>query len=182
MRLCTKNINKECLPDIIECDNLAEWNTYLNNLYRDVFTKDFLKSYPIFNGWKVFIRKEPKDGEWEHGFTHMTHVDLLHKSDNPNDRIPDLRRSERLNWVRKIIENYSCAVESGCREILYWEEMFRGRVRSCLLFDAERFLVVLEKAKGVYFIITSFYLEKDWELERRHKKYLQYQKQKTPLV
>ena len=50
----------------------------------------------MFKGWKVFIRKEPKDGEWEHGFTHMTHEDLLHSSENPNDRVPDLRRSERL--------------------------------------------------------------------------------------
>ena len=136
----------------------------------------------MFRGYKVFIRKEPRDGAWEHGFIHMTHVDHFHATKDPNDRIPDLRRSERLTWVRRIIEHDTCSSDQNCGQILYWEEMFRGRVRSCLLFYDERFLVVLEKARDVYFIITSFYLEKDWELEKRYKKYVQYQKQKTPLT
>lgn len=182
MRRCIKCLDKECLPDTIECENLMEWNVYLDKLYTDVFTKDFLVSYPTFKNCKVLIRKEPKDGKWEHGFTHMTHVDLLHTSNDPNGRVPDLRRSERLNWVRRIIENYSCSVEKECGEILYWEEFFRGRVRSCLLFEKERFLVVLEKAKNVYFIITSFYLEKEWELNKRREKYRKYVQQKTPLA
>lgn len=130
----------------------------------------------------MLIRKEPRDGTWEHGFTHMTHVDLLHTSSDPNDRIPDLRRSERLNWVRPIIEHYVCSTEKQCGKIMYWEEMFRGRVRCNLLFWDERFHVVLERARTVYFIITSFYVDKDWELDRRRKKYELYKKQKTPLV
>lgn len=179
--LCTKDVSKECLPDIIECENLSEWNIYLNNLYNEIFKPQFIDSYPMFKGWKVFIRKEPKDGEWEHGFTHMTHVDLAHNLD-PNDRIPDLRRSERLNWVKPIIQHYQCSMENNCGQILYWEEMFRGRIRCNLLFESERFLVVLERAKDVYFIITSFYIEKEWELNKRIKKYNAYKKQKTPLA
>lgn len=99
-----------------------------------------------------------------------------------NDRIPDLRRSERINWVKPMIENYECSVKMQCGKILYWEEMFRGRVRSNLLFATERFHIVLEKARNVYFIITSFYIEKEWELNKRIKKYETYKKQKTPLV
>lgn len=178
--ICTKDSSKECLPNIIECENLSKWNEYLDKLYKGIFKPQFLDSCPIFKGWKVYIRKEPRDGEWEHGFTHMTHVNLLHKSD-PNDRIPDLRRSERLNWVKPIIQHYQCAEENECGQILYWEEMFRGRVRCNLLFESERFLVVLERAKDVYFIITSFYIEKEWELSKRIKKYNAYRKQKTPL-
>ena len=112
----------------------------------------------------------------------MTHVDLLHNSDDPNDRIPDLRRSERLNWVRRIIENYECSVEYNCGKILYWEEMYRGQVRCNLLFYEERFLVVLEQRRNIYFLITSFYIERDWELNKRIKKFEIYEKQKTPLV
>ena len=89
---------------------------------------------------------------------------------------------ERLNWVKRIIENYKCSIEKNCGKILYWEEMYRGRVRCNLLFIDERFLIVLEQAKNVYFLITSFYIEKDWELNKRIKKYEAYQKQKTPLV
>lgn len=173
---------KICLPDTIPCENIMEWNTYLNMLYDDVFKPDFLDSFPTFRGWRVLIRKEPRDGAWEHGFTHMTHEDIRHSLEDPNDRVPDLRRSERLNWVRVIIEHDRCLTEYQCERIWYWEEMFRGRVRIHLLFAEERFLVVLERAKSVYFIITSLYLEKDWEMEKRRKKYERYKMQKTPLV
>ena len=64
----------------------------------------------------------------------MTHVDIQHNSTDPNNRIPDLRRSERLNWVKRIIENYECSIE------------------------------------------------KDWELNKRIRKYENYKKQKTPLA
>lgn len=47
--------------------------------------------------------------------------------------------------------------------------------------SVERFHIVLERARDVYFIITSFYIEKDWELNKRIKKYETYKKQKTPL-
>lgn len=114
---------------------------------------------------------------------HMTHEDYRHTSRDPNDRVPDLRRTESLNWVRKIIERYPCAVENSCGEIWYWEEMFRGRVRCNLLYASEKFLIVLEKAKDVYFIITtSFYLDTDWAFEKRRRKYEKYKQQKTPLA
>jgi hypothetical protein len=180
--LCTEELEKECLPDIIECENLIEWNSYLEKLYDNIFKPQFIDTKPTFKGWRVLSRKEPKDGIWEHGFTHMTHVNLLHTSDDPNNRIPDLRRSERLNWVKPIIQNYECSLEKNCGKILYWEEMFRGRVRCNLLFKEERFHIVLEQARDVYFIITSFYVEKDWELNKRIKKYEVYKKQKTPLA
>lgn len=179
---CTEDLEIECLPEIIECESLIEWNSYLEKLYSSIFKPQFIDTKPVFMGWSVLSRKEPMDGEWEHGFTHMTHVDLLHTSNNPNDRIPDLRRSERLNWVKPMIENYECSVEKQCGKILYWEEMYRGRVRCNLLFPSERFHIVLERARNVYFIITSFYIEKDWELNKRIKKYETYKKQKTPLV
>jgi hypothetical protein len=179
---CTKDEKKECLPPIIECTNLAEWNIYLEDLYKTVFKPQFIDSNPTFKGVKVYIRKEPMDGKWEHGFTHMTHEDLLHTSNDPNDRIPDLRRSERLNWVKPIIENYACSIENDCGQILYWEEMYRGRVRSNLLFLEERFLVVLEKTRWGFFIITSFYINEEYELTKRVKKYNMFKKQKTPLA
>ena len=34
---CAKDPLKECLPEIIECKNLAEWNNYLNKLYDEIF-------------------------------------------------------------------------------------------------------------------------------------------------
>lgn len=181
---CTLGDDKECLPNMIECDNIVGWNDYLDKLYENVFKPDFLNSCPEFQGWEVWIRKEPMDGNREHDFIHMTHEDYFHNSKNPNDRIPDLRRSERLNWVRPIIEHFACAMEKKCGRILYWENYYRGYVRCNLFLPEERFHVVLERRDKdkVYFIITSFYVNTDWELRKRMEKYKLYQKQKTPLT
>lgn len=180
---CIFEDTKECLPDIIECENIVEWNKYLKKLYDEIFRPNFIDSHPKFKGLDVIIRKEPLDGEWEHGFLHMTHEDVKHNKEDINDRIPDLRRSERISMVRKIIENYNCIDEMECEKIWYWEEFFssNGRIRHFLLVPDERFIVILEKAKDVYFVITSFYIKKDWELEKRKRKYERYKKQKTPL-
>ena len=184
MRKCSVSEDKECLPDIIECENLLDWNNYLDRLYETVFKKDFLLSFPVFNGLRVIIRREPMDGKYERAFIHMTHRDYFHTAKDPNDREPDFRRSERISWIRRLIENYTCNVESNCGNILYWEQMFRGYVRSNLLFKDEMFLIVLEKRNGVYLFITSFYLDDDFELEKRLKKHRTYigQKQKAPLA
>lgn len=178
---CVLNNEKECLPDIIPCTNPNDWNNYINNLYNDYFVPDFLNSKIFFMGLPVYIRPEPRYNNWEHGFIHMTHRDYSHNSHDPNDRVPDFRRSERLPWVKRTIENYSCSVDNDCDEILYWEELYRGFIRVNLLYEYEAFQVVLEKRKNHYMIITSFQLDEEWELEKRIRKYEKYKKQKTPL-
>lgn len=179
---CAYNPFDECLPDILECANLTAWNSYLMNLY-DVFVRDFITTQPIFRGMPVDIRREPMDGIFEHTFTHLTHK--KHADCNrydPNDRIPDLRRSERLVWIRKIIENYDCILQEKCDNILFWEEMYRGRVRINLWYKSENFIVILEQCRLFYYIITSFFLTNEWEIKKRLRKYQAYQKQKTPLA
>ncbi len=165
---------------MISCDDFLQVNAYMERLYQDVFKRDFKDSSLRFKGQRVLIRKEPLDGDKEHGFTHMTHEKFDHDDNDPNNRVPDFKRSERLPWVKYIIENYEFCSNSGCERILYWEEIFRGYTRVNLLMKEERFLVVLEKRDFGYLVITSFYLDKDWALDKRIKKYNAYIKQKTP--
>ena len=167
---------------MLECVNLAEWNAYLDVLY-DIFVEDFISTRPFFRDMPVEIRREPMDGVFEHTFTHLTHKKHSDSDiHDPNDRIPDLRRCERLVWVRKIIENFQCLSEKGCKNILFWEEMYRNRVRVNLWYKSENFIVVLEQCRSFYYIITSFFISNKWEVNKRLKKYQAYQKQKTPLA
>ena len=92
------------LPDIIECSNLSEWKIYEDKLY-ELFVNTFIKNHPTFNNKPVHIKKYPLDGNREHAFTHLT---CKTESDNPkdvNDRLPDLRRAERITWIKPVIEN-----------------------------------------------------------------------------
>jgi hypothetical protein len=170
------------LPDIVECTDFAKWNEYLDNIY-EIFRKDFIENKPIFENRIVNYRRAPMDGKYEHTFIHLTHKDEFNNSSNPNDRIPDPRRSERIKWNKKIIENYICEETcNGCEKILYFEEYNGNNIKVYLLFKDEKFLVILEKRRNYNLIITGYYIYYDNAMDKYIKKYELYKKQKTPLI
>ena len=106
----------EWLPDLWSLtDADGNWTDYLEQTYAR-FRDDFMDSQPKFCGLWVRCRRDPieADGK-EAGFWHCT-------SEGPNDpeRIPALRRCERIAWVRAIIEN---STETG---VDVWENDNRG--------------------------------------------------------
>lgn len=170
------------LPDIIECKDFGKWNEYLENIYK-VFKKDFIENKPIFEEKVVNFRKAPMDGKYEYAFIHLTHKDEYHDSSNPNDRIPDPRRAERIGWNRPIIENYKCDENcENCEKILYFEEYYKNNIRAYFLFKNAKFLVILEKRKKYNLLITGYYIEYDNAMNKYINKYEKYKKQKTPLT
>ena len=170
------------LPDIVECIDFSKWNEYLDGIY-EIFKKDFIDNRPIFEGKCVNFRKAPMDGKYEHTFIHLTHKDEYHNSSNPNDRLPDPRRAERVGWNRAIIENYKCSDTcENCDKVLYFEEYYKKNIRVYLLFKDVKFLVIIEKRENYNLLITGYYIEYEHTMKKYIKKYEQYKKQKTPLT
>lgn len=174
----------ECkwLPDIVECKDFGKWNEYLEEIY-EIFKKDFIYSRPIFEGKGVNFRRAPMDGKYEHTFTHLTHKDEYHNYTNPNDRIPDPRRAERIGWNKPIIENYLCDENcNNCEKILYFEKYYKKNVRAYFLFKNVKFLVIIEKREKYNLLITGYYVEYENAMNKLLREYEQYKKQKTPLT
>ena len=174
----------ECkwLSPIVTCQDYNKWNEYLEYIY-NFFKVDFIDTKPIFDGKFVNFKKAPMDGKYEHTFTHLTHKDEFHTSVNPNDRVPDPRRAERIAWNRAIIDNYICNdICENCEKIVYFEEMYKNNVRVYLLFKDVKFLVILEKRENYNLLITGYYVEYEHAMRKYIKKYEQYKKQKTPLT
>ena len=170
------------LPAIVECKDFTKWNEYLEEIYK-IFKKDFVNTKPIFENKIVNFRRAPMDGKYEHTFTHLTHKDEYHNSDNPNDRIPDPRRAERIGWNRAIIDNYKCNEQcENCDKVLHFEEYYKKNIRVYLLFRNVKFLVILEKRESYNLLITGYYIEYEHTMKKYIKKYEQYKKQKTPLT
>lgn len=174
--------NCKWLPEIVECEDYTKWNEYLDTIYK-IFKTDFIDSKPIFEGKYVNFRKAPMDGKYEHTFTHLTHKDEYHNSTNPNDRIPDPRRAERIGWNRPIIENYKCDENcENCNKVLYFEQYYKKNIRVYFLFKDAKFLVIIEKREDYNLLITGYYIEFENAMKKYIKKYEQYKKQKTPLT
>lgn len=169
------------LPPIIEFDeyenNWLEYNSHLHN----IFLRDFINDKPVFQGKKVEVRINPTDNGVEHAFIHLTCISKDTKADI-NDRTPDFRRCERIEWNRKIIENYNCLNNcSNCKKISYYEQYYKNTIRIILLFSDVRFKIILEKRKNYFLLITGYYMQYNNVIEKELKKVYKYNQQKMPL-
>lgn len=162
----------ECkwLPPLVIYNPNDGWEKYENTIYA-IFCKDFKESYPYFKNKKVKIRFHPIEYGKEEAFFHITCKDYF----KDGDRVPDLRRCERIRWPRKFIENYDCNIQCNlCDGIKMWDKPYKNTVRTHLLLEEEKYIVVLEKRKNYYLLITAFYIEQQHQLDKKLKEYDKY--------
>lgn len=166
-------MNENCwLPGLeLFSDYGNNWNLYQTALY-DIFKSDFLDSHPFYQNTRVNVKHYPKEYGKEEAFFHTTCKDY---SGN-GKRDPDLRRCERIRWIRAFIEKYNCDLSlcSACDGIKVWNEPYKRNIRVHLLFEEEKYMVVLEKRAGYYLLITAFYFDYPNALEKQLKHYEQY--------
>ena len=55
-----------------------------------------------------------------------------------------------------------------------WEKPYKNNQRIHLLFEEERYIVVLERRENYVLLITAFYIEYDHTLENKVKEYQEY--------
>ena len=131
------------LPELI-ClgDYGGVWPRYVEAVYA-VFKRDFIDSQPILCGKSVQCRRELVDGK-EAAFWHCT-------SEGPDEqqRVPDLRRCERIGWARAIIEH------SRDASVQTWS-VRKSRDKRTFLWCAEEYLIVLGQRKRTWQLITAF--------------------------
>ena len=165
-------MENECwLPPLICCDNLEAWKEYEDRLY-SIFRRDFLDTTPYFEDQPVRIRHHPIEYGKEEAFFHVTCCDYQHNQ----ERVPDFRRCERIKWVRSFIENYRCDTSRcvPCEGIKLWREPYKSTFRVHLLFEEERYTVVLEPRLNYCLLITAFYINYYHSLRKQLKNYNRY--------
>lgn len=122
----------------------GDWTTYETELYA-IFLAEIAQGGLIFRGERVSCRRLPEtEGKWA-SFWH-----LIQEGKVEDDRLPDLRRCERLRWVKYVIENWN-----GDPDIQWWENTRRSEI-NVLLWYREEYLVILSKRDG-YWLLKSAY-------------------------
>lgn len=132
-------------------------------LYK-IFENDFIVTNTMFLGKKVVFDNTYKNSPYPEGFWHLiTRVD--HKTD---ERLPDFRRSERLPWIKPIIEQFREP------EIKFWHNIEPSRRgaddKYYLWYEKGNFLVILKARKKNYFLATSFYVD-GYNVKKFERKY-----------
>ena len=147
------------LPDLFPV-NPWQHNTY-EGLYR-LFEKNFKESQPVYEGRPVWFFVEKEDGK-EKIFWHLTSREDM----ATGCRLPDLRRSERLPWVRPILDH------PRKPEVLAWDHREGdGTIKTYVWLANDDFVVIMKKyANGRRRLITSFYVEYENTKRKFRKKY-----------
>jgi hypothetical protein len=143
-----------------------------------IFHRDFVISRPQYAARDVWYFPNHEDGK-ETIFWHLTSRDEKSKpvprrmrgvvgaANNAAGRYPDLRRSERLPWVRSLIAN---SIEP---EVLTWDYLEGdGSIRTYIWLKNFDFVVIMKKyPKGGHRLITSFYVDEDYKRSDFAQKY-----------
>lgn len=162
-----ENIEYLDLPEIIELNQYGgNFQAYIEDIY-NYFKEDFIKKQPSFRGQKLRLKRYPLFKEKEATFWHMTS-----EGENEDERIPDLRRLERIKWPAYIINN------SEHPYLKVWENN-RGNKTNILIFhEREDYLVVLRRGNGYIIPWTAYIVTYRARREKLLKEYQDYIKSK----
>lgn len=147
------------LPELILLEDYrGNWNAYLEAIYQSFHT-DFIGNRPFFQNASIFVRYHPAFNNKGATFWH-----LISEGSQESDRIPDLRRCERICWPKAIIEN------SLSLDIKIWETFrpWKGQDQRrfhLALTDFSYLVVIAETTKGCD-LITAYPVER---LSNRNK-------------
>lgn len=164
----------EWLPEMA---HVNPWTADTYKMLYGIFRRDFVDSRPRYRGREVWHFPEKEDGK-EVLFWHLTSRGgkpgtvprrkrkFAAAIAQQTQRYPDTRRSERLTWVRPLIENPDEA------EVLAWDYLEgNGGIRTYIWLKHFDFVVIMKKyPDGKRRLITSFFVDKDYnrkDLERK---------------
>src|ERR1035441_10441896 len=152
------------LPPMV---SVSPWQDDTFDVLYAVFTRDLRRgglSYLGFNVW--FYPTTEEDGK-EEIFWHLTSRKDM--TQNPPVRIPDLRRSERLTWVRPMILRCPCATS----DVWDWDHLEGdGTIKTYIWIQQHHFVIIIKKLPdGRRRLITSYHLDDDYQREKMGKKW-----------
>lgn len=153
------------LPELILLKDYPA-HEYIEAIYK-VFEKDFECSKPLFGDYQVNLKRHPITKGKSATFWH-----LISTGDVESERDIDIRRCERIAWLRPIIEKYNPEIKSN--EIVWWVEQRKGEERFHLALDDFSYLVVIAKRKDYVLLWTAFCIEREHQRRKYKKKYENY--------
>lgn len=151
------------LPDLVLLEDYhGKWEDYLNALY-GYFVQDFITAPPRFNGVRLALKRHPMIQGKEATFWHF-----ISEGEEETSRLPDMRRCERIRWIKPIIES------SSDSNVKMWEEKRGSETRVHLCYGNWEYLVVLAHRGSYILPWTAFYIEQEHRRKKLEKRYNDY--------
>lgn len=94
--------------------NGANWETYEDAIY-DAYLETVAYAGLRFRDDPVKVRFQPNFKHKGYGFWHLISEAPDQANRNEDDRVPDLRRCERVRWIAWCIKNAGVCRTEGCK-------------------------------------------------------------------
>ena len=146
-------------PLVLLQDFGGDWSRYLPALY-EFFRQDFILSTPLYDGRRVGLKRHPVIDGKEATFWHV-----ISEGKVEADRVPDMRRCERIGWPRPIIE----AVERG--RVRCWKNRREHESRIVIALEDFSYVVVLAQRKAYVILWTAFCVEREHSRQKMRREY-----------
>ncbi len=135
----------EWLPELITLNSCnGDWERFIEVVY-DKYHQDFMGQIIHFEGQRLNLRRHPLVRDKEASFWH-----LVSDGVKEEERLPDLRRCERIGWARAIIDH----ADDPC--VKKWENTRGNNTNICLWIEEASYLVVLGKRNGYTLLLTAY--------------------------
>jgi hypothetical protein len=154
-------------PLVLLKDYDGDWNRYEAALYA-YFKQNFVDNKPIFEGKPLALKRHPLFQGKEATYWH-----IISEGDLEEERLPDLRRCERIRWPRAIIEH------STEPDVKVWENERKGETRICLWLEQQDYLVILARRKNYVLFWTAYLVPQPHRKRKLQKEYEAYLKTKV---
>lgn len=127
----------------------GDWPSYENVIYL-AFLESFVRAGIQFRGLRVTAQFRPETNGKGYSFWHTISESPDQNNRDENERIPDMRRCERILWISWVIQN------AGGGGFPWWENT-RGRDTHVVIWARDHdFAVVLAKRSDYYMLKTAY--------------------------
>jgi hypothetical protein len=136
------------LPSLILLSDYGgDWERYKCAIYQ-IFMETIVAKLD-FLGLSVSCKYFQPIGGMHRSFWHLI-TESPEKLINDEDRIPDMRRCERIRWISHFIVNYQNS------NIACWENKRGSNINTVLWFQPENYMIILSKRKNYYLLTTAY--------------------------
>lgn len=151
-------------PFVLFSEYEGNWERYLEAIY-NYFRRDFIDNRPSFRGRRLGLKKHPMEHGKEATFWHF-----IQEGPSEKDRIPDIRRCERIRWPKPVIENSDKPV------IKIWENKRKSDKRILLWLEGQEYLVILAERREYLLPWTAYLVVEEHRKRKLQKEYEAFKK------
>ena len=148
------------LPPLVLLEDYGNnWHRYFDIIY-NFFRQDFVTSKPNFKGKRFALKRHPLINGKEATFWH-----IISEGEVEGERLPDLRRCERIRWPSPIIE----AIASN--DVRCWKNKRKEEVRVVIALEDFSYVVVLADRGDYVLLWTAYCVEQEHRRQKLRKEY-----------